>query len=475
MSEESSARTTLPPRDEIVRAAERLWSQGDVRSYITLVETWRGIEDIPEPLLLNQVRALLDLCQTDRAWTRLEEFAEGEEPSVEVLKLVVRMFIQRGWPSRARPHLDQALEQSPDDSELAELRDELGKPVPSVEDTAPNAVSLALVLPVAESHLSQGNRLKGQKLLERLHRAHPDDQRVSDLLWALEGGWSSEEADLTELVAASVPPAGFTPSLLDFPDDDDGEPTVIEAPNVLVDEPIEEDSGEFAFPALFRNSMPPGDHHGETPVSPERSPPAASDVTQSTNLADLVALRDAVGAARRAAGVVMGEEFTEIRRVIRHSDGSTLLDDDDSPPPAIDTSALDDLPFRRLQPDLTPAPRERVTSVGVEAEDDSLIIVTQREREVTRSHRIQRDAATPAHPDAARFLAEAAELERQEQLEAEQRRRREQHQAEVQAARAARRGRAPLGLTTGWLLAMGLLFLCAVLMGTALIAVYTAF
>ena len=445
----------FPKRSAIIRAAQNMRSTGDVRGFIHLVEAWRSAGEIPEDMQLAQVSALLDLCQTDRAWVRLKDLVEGSSPSDAALRLAARMFVQRGWPGRARKPLERVLSSAPDDEVALELLEQASLPVTQLDDPPVSSTSVGLLLPLAEAHLSQGSRLKGQSLLKRLQRAHPEHPRVADLLWALDTDWTLSGAELSALIVGSDTATPVHPRF----DDDEAEATVIgdePKPVPMAPDQADDDDADFAFPALFRGAFPEGQRAG-TPISPPRAA-TFDDVTQSTNLADLGALNDAVGAARRAAGVVGGEEFTEIRRIIRRPDGTPELES------TVDSTIPDTYVADTSFDADTPRHTGHNLDVDVEAEDDALIIVTKRERDDDDLSVLELDPNTEsvAHPDAARFLAEAQELERKASEEAEQARRRALRESAIAAARshAPTSGLAKVGLTPGWIAAILLLFFC---------------
>jgi hypothetical protein len=453
LSTNSNDHDALPTRSAIVRAAQAMRLLGDVRGFIHLIEAWRSAGEVPEDMQLAQVSALLDLCQTDRAWVRLKDLVEGSDPSDAALKLAARMFVQRGWPGRARKPLERVLTNAPKDEDALELLERASLPVFQLDEPPVSSTSVGLLLPLAEAHLSQGSRLKGQSLLKRLQRAHPENPRVEDLLWAMDTDWTLSAAQLSALIISSD-----TPAHPPF-DDDDAEATVIgdePQPVKMVPDEASDDDSDFAFPALFRGAIPEGQRAG-TPISPPRAS-IFDDVTQSTNLADLGALNDAVGAARRAAGLIGGEEFTEIRRIIRSPNGTPEQES------SVDATIPDDFVANTSFNAETPRHTGHNLDVDVEAEDDALIIITKHERDDDDLSLLELDPNTEAvaHPDAARFLAEAEELERKAYEEAEQERRRELRKSAIAAARntSATSGLARIGLTPGWIAAILVLFLC---------------
>ena len=458
----------FPSRKAMLLAARAMRAAGDVRGFIHLIELWRSVGDIPDDLQLHQVSALLDLCQTDRAWVRLKDLVEQQEPSADSLKLAARMFIQRGWPSRARRPLDALAERAPQDPELAELLDAASLPIPHLEEPPAGSTSVGLLLPLAQSYLSQGIQLKGQAILERLRRAHPDNTRVADLLWALDTDWTLGGPDLAGLLVNQDTATPVSPRA-EFDYDDEAEPTFIDLGGnsvTLIDDDSDDDS-DFSFPALFRgtDALP---IKADTPISPPRRS-LFDDVTQSTNLADLEALNSAVGAARRAAGIVGGDEFTEIRRIIRRPDGRLSLDE------SLNANTIPDAHFRTSTPS-TPHHTAGKLDVDVEAEDDALIVVTKRERDETEIELLELDANTEAvaHPDAARFRAEAEELDRKAEEEALQEQKRAEREAKIAEAKAKRRvaDSAPFGLTLPWVFAIGALLIAVCMLFGLLLVLY---
>lgn len=463
----------------LARAVDALVERHDTRGLICLVEAWRDAGDVPLRYRLAQVEALLDLCQPDRAWVRLKDLVEAEAPSVAALKLAGRMFIQRGWPQRALGPLERANSLDPDDDEVIELLAAAEEPAATLPD-APEGDALHELLPVAELLLSRGQQLKGQSVLERLRRAHPASERVADLLWALAADYSLGDAPLSAVVRE------LTHSSDDLPEDPEHtesavHPALFERGGVNPDGSLHLDSGsdpdsgldedsadeasDFAFPALFRGIREGGepDKRADTPISTAR---VFDDVTQSTHLADLDQLRDAVDAARRAAGFVGGEEFTEIRRVIRRPDGQAELRE------AVVGATIPEALFGGTTDRSTPRALGPGMDVDVEAEDDALIIVTKREDADAGLDMLDLDPNTEAveHPDAARFLAEAHELEQRQAAEAEQARRRAERERAIADARRPVRRRT--SFTWGWIAALVLLGGAALVLTAVVLVLY---
>jgi hypothetical protein len=136
----------------------------------------------------------------DRAWVRLQELQYDENERIEVLRLTAHMFVLRGWPTRAQKPIESALMERPGDPELLRLAQQARAEAPPTdpEIAIEEETELDLALPVAEHFLATGAFLKAQRILEMLRRNHPDNARVSDLLWALEGDFSEPDMSLLE-------------------------------------------------------------------------------------------------------------------------------------------------------------------------------------------------------------------------------------------------------------------------------------
>lgn len=298
MSNPSDARTgSIPPAYRLEQAALRLAEVGDRRTLISMVERWAQLGDPTPPALMAQIRAMLDLCMMDRAWTRLQ--ALPEEPTLlrERNLLTARMFLERGWPRRARKVLDEAREAWPDDPEVRRLAALLERPAPptaaaEVDLEAPFEEQLAL----AESWLATGAFLKARRLLEQLQRRAPSEHRPAELLWALRGDFDLHGTTLQALVKAHAPaPMAFS-------------------------EPAELAS---AAPVAVYNALPPADFGGGassnlgtlgdlTSLGPELTEDEA-EITQATRLDELAASSD--GAAAKAVGDEKDED-TQVLRIV---------------------------------------------------------------------------------------------------------------------------------------------------------------
>ncbi len=342
-----------------------------------------------------QARAFLDLCMLDRAWIRLKELEEEDPGDPEVLELTARMFIERGWPNRARKPLERALALAPANPRLTKLWERAQQPPVHADPELESSHALSVLLPLAERYLATGAMIKGRSLLERLRREHAQEPRVEELLWVLDGDFSLGGLSLAELADRFGPDLSMLADL-----SDEAEHTESITLDELHVPPMKESA---AFPSLFRAASP-RDLDGET----------ESEVTRATSLADLPELRRSVEAARRAAGFVSGEEDTQIRRVIRRDDQVDITDAGGklhvAPTDPVDLD-FDLRKFRQemgvAEPAVLP---ESDLEDPLEEEDDDVVILTKRERDAAAlAAALDPDPTNESvsHPDAVRFLAEA--------------------------------------------------------------------
>ncbi|MBW2253351.1 MAG: hypothetical protein JRI25_01985 [Deltaproteobacteria bacterium] len=417
-----------------------------MRSLIGFMEAWTAVGEPTPRARISQARVFVDLCMLDRAWIRLKEITESDPYNLDALKLTAKMFIRRGWPNRARKVLEQTLAIAPDDPALQQLWDDAAEaprePDPSLEE----AESIEILLPLAESYLATGAMLKGRALLERLKRDFPSKQRVDDLLWVLAGDFSLGDRSLADLADTFGPDLSLLADLAE-----DAEHTESVTKEEILGA-LGEPRDAASFPSLFRKSERTQDTVTTT----------ADEVTRTTSLADLEELRQSVAAARKAAGIVSGEEDTQIRRIIRRDNAIDVTDAGEEVHLAQTVPDDVDFDLERYRRDMGmreehPAPALPASDLddAPEEEDDDLIILTKREREDESVQTLEPDPTSEEHPDAARFLAEA---ERYKQMEEE--RRRPSTPADdvpTQPLRGRRRRRIQVSSTPVWLLILAVL------------------
>jgi tetratricopeptide (TPR) repeat protein len=319
----------------------RLAARGDLRTLIRFVECWREQADPTDAAILAQARAFQSLNLLDRALARLNDLSTDGAESADALTLRAQLLVVRGM-STARDAVEKALQSRPGEPQLLELLDDLDRPNTLIDEAVerePDAHPDVL-LRLSERHLLEGSLLKARRILERLKRLHPDNQRVLDLLWVLEGDFSIE-GSLSELAER------YRPTLADLPElSDESEHTesVARADLILADEPE-----SHAFPSLFRG------------VGMTEPYDAVPEVTQAQTMADLQLLHI-------QDDEVTGEADTQILRVVDNKRlGSTDQIHAEVPPVRADFDLED---FRRQMGMVQNAS----DFTHVESEDDELIV-----------------------------------------------------------------------------------------------------
>ncbi len=250
-------------------AVARLSVSADWQGVIRLVEAWAG-EGAPTPRArLYEGRAFLRLRLMDRALMRAREAndALGDDP--DALRLLAEVYVERGWPLRARKPLTTlrslpptaAIPTAEIDALWARSHADPPRPEAGARDAEREADPPKL-LALAEAFLATGSFLRGTGILERLKKSDPDHPRVRELLWGIAGDFSSGAPSLDALLAGPafmpVAPTG------DFPDDAEHTESVRDG-RLLPDDFSEEAPDETAFPALFKyGATPPPDEAEES-------------------------------------------------------------------------------------------------------------------------------------------------------------------------------------------------------------------
>ena len=98
------------------------------RGVVRLVERWAQLGGLTDEALVAQARAFMSLRLMDRAWVRLQEARERDPEQTEVQLLTAEMFIERGWPARARRILERVVIDSVDPDRLDRLRQVAAQP-----------------------------------------------------------------------------------------------------------------------------------------------------------------------------------------------------------------------------------------------------------------------------------------------------------------------------------------------------------
>lgn len=364
------------------QASVRLVEKGDWRGAIRLVERWSSTGEPTAPARVAQARAFLALRLMDRAWVRLKEVADAHPDDLDALALTATMFIERGWPVRARKLVQRCLEREPEDPRLLSLLSSSKEP-PRAADPRAREIEKSGTpseqLEVAERFLALGSFLRAKGILERLKRQKGDwSDRVEDLLWGMGAEFAKEDGDPAEIARI------LCPELVGIGDDTSGAADLYSASEVTSAGESREQGKGKDFPALFRrvDALKEGNTTEEvTVISRLASPdelmsrePTEDDGDFSPN--------------SRAAD-------TQIRMVIRKDGqedepGHVLRDDEDYR--LRETLNLKDyLASVGMEgPDLG---ADFTGEVDLEEEDDELVVVTRRE--------VGPDDPTAAEPDTA--------------------------------------------------------------------------
>jgi hypothetical protein len=246
----------------------RLLAAGDYRAVIELAERRAAAGSLDRDLRLAEARAFCALRLMDRAWVRLREATEADPDDVDALVLTAEVFVERGWPARARKLLArvEALRGGEPDEAFLQLVQRASEapvqPPPDARELERSGAPPQLLL-LAEQYLATGSFLRAKGLLERLRRSGHAPERVELLLWGMRGEFGGTAA---EPAARSAGPLGLTaaPSApqLDPSEWDAGDHTEsvkrhelwAEPPTAEVDLVIDPDEPAFdpSFPALFR-------------------------------------------------------------------------------------------------------------------------------------------------------------------------------------------------------------------------------
>ncbi|MCP4806455.1 MAG: hypothetical protein GY913_21995 [Proteobacteria bacterium] len=349
----------------------RLVEQGDWRGTIRLVERWSVTGEPTPAARLGQARAFLSLRLMDRAWVRLKEVADAQPDDVETLALTAEMFIERGWPVRARKLLERCQARRPEDARILGLVNASKEPprapasnARELEKTGTHAQQLEL----AERFMASGSFLRAKAILERLNRVQGDFRpRVEDLLWGLGAEFAREEGDPMALARALLP------DLLGVSDDSGGD-MYSSSEVTSAGERREVEGDHENFPSLFRRVDQLEEGH------------TTEEVTLISKLATLEELqrRDPTDDTFSGYNPNSREADTQIRMVIR-KDGQDDEDDrghvkrDEEHYKLHETLNLKDyLASVGMQaPDMGGDLDD--DEVNLEEEDEDLVVVTKRE------------------------------------------------------------------------------------------------
>lgn len=241
------------------RAVLALGARGDVAGVLRLCAAWSTIGTLTVAAKVGEGRALLQLRLVDKALARAREAVETAPSDKGALRLLAEVYIERGWPSRARPVLSGLRTAGEDVDELwARAAAEPATPEATAREVEASGDS-ARILKLAEQFLGSGSLTRAAQLLEQLANTRPNDPRIRELRWALAGNFSSPEP--IELLVKRALPAILELSAV--PEESEHTESLGENDASLLLEP---ETGAAPFPTLFKRAGP----------APEPVPPAAS-------------------------------------------------------------------------------------------------------------------------------------------------------------------------------------------------------
>lgn len=264
-----------------------LATRGDYIGVVRIVEAWAA-QGTPTPRArLSEARAFFHLRLMDRALNRTREVLEADLDQTDALMLQAEIYLERGWPLKARKPLQQLRDQllggpGRDDIEALWARAQ-------ADPVRPEALAREIeregdpgkLLMLAERFLATGSFLRATGILERLKRAEPNNARVKELLWSLAGDFGAGTQTVEALVASLLPPS--THLVLDHSMD---EPEHTESFGLRAAD-LDPDTAESTnFPALFKHAprgLPKGG--GDSPPADDDTGEDRHEATHASGLA----------------------------------------------------------------------------------------------------------------------------------------------------------------------------------------------
>ena len=355
--------STLPPPSQLEATCARLLELHEFRTVVALVEKWAETQDPTVEARLHQAEALLELKLMDKAWVRLKSLVDGGTGGIRPHLLSGRMFLERGWPAKARKVLAEGLERQPDHPELLALLERAQAPPEEVDTSKAeddNASAQELVA-LAEHFMAQGAFVRARSMLERVRRGEDVPTRARQLLLALDGDF-----DLDEPISQVVARHGVLLSLPDI--EEEGDHT--ESAN-LDDLPLqlERDDLDDRFPALFRG------------LSEDKVPETTADLDPSqevTAVSSLSEVKAMLEASSQAAASAPGTgDDTQIMRVV-HRGGVESVAPGAAHTNTPEPDASFNLADYQREMGMVPRPLSSdMDFVGPEDEDESVVVVTR--------------------------------------------------------------------------------------------------
>ncbi|MBM4392137.1 MAG: hypothetical protein FJ090_13530 [Deltaproteobacteria bacterium] len=223
-----------------------LSAKGDHAGVLRLVSAWAGVGAPTVNARVCEGRAFHHFRLLDRAMSRARDAVENAPGDRAAQRLLAEVYIDRGWPLRARPVLD-GLRSAGENVEVlaARMGEEPLRPEAIAREVEAGDDAQAL-LGLAELFLATGSQLRGTGILERLRRVEPQNSRVTELLWALGGDYGSKES-LDLLVKRALP---IMADLAAVPEEAEHTESLRSEGEIL----LEPEVGPAAFPSLFKRA-----------------------------------------------------------------------------------------------------------------------------------------------------------------------------------------------------------------------------
>ncbi len=380
----SPAPSNEPSSRELAAAVAHAERRGDLQAVIRLVEAWERDNPVGLEPGLAQARAFLGLRLMDRAWVRLRELGQQHAEDPDVLALTADVFVQRGWPARARKVLDRLQELAPDHAALPRLTEQASQPPAGppadARDIERQGDPDALVK-LAEDYLATGSFLRAKSILERVRRSGAMNRRVELLLWGLQGDFVPRGTSIADLMADLGVTGGW--EIVDHTDAaraaDLGQadpPTAEVTRSVLVEAGMLDAPSDDRFPSLFRRVQ-----DGPLPGGEDE------EVTVSSGMASPDELKDAPVEDRTDPGTAAGTDLggdTRIMQVIPGPGGGTLGQADGpihhDAPETTASGLKETLDLRAWQESMGMGSAVVDDDDDyLEAEDEDLVVMTRRE------------------------------------------------------------------------------------------------
>lgn len=384
----SPARRLASQEDALLRALRHCARTGEVAGVVRLVERWAETGPLPREAALAQARALLSLRLMDRAWVRLKELTDADPDDVDALVLTAEMYIERGWPARAKKPLERLVALGASHASIPTIQAAADQPPlepPANAREIEREGTPEQLVALAERFLATGSHLRARGILERIRRMAPGHARAELLLWGLEGDFSARGRTPLELAGELL--ARDEAGDLDTAEHTDvGEESTgsVELPTTEVAVP---ESAAAPFPSLFRR---PGRSQLDLDDEDDDDEPTVTALLASTE-----ELREPPSASATDHGAPAAERGgdTAIMAIIPRAGGGVGLSPIDGP----SHKARPDAPKMRETLDLKAwqrsmgidpgtdevaedeAPRGRDEDF-LEEEDQEVVVMTRRER-----------------------------------------------------------------------------------------------